>query len=351
MNLQSPHLTIEMTRDIFYCKEALPLESGEILPEFQLSYTTQGQLNAEKDNVIWIMHALTGDANPQEWWSGLVGEDKFYDPANYFIICANYLGSCYGSTQPLSSRPDTGKPYYYDFPNLTTRDIAASLDRLRLHLGLEKINTVIGGSLGGQVALEWAYSLQNRLQNAIIIASNAKASPWIIGFNETQRMAIESDETWGKEHPDAGKKGLETARAIGMLSYRHPQTFVQSQSETEEKTDNFKISSYLRYQGQKLANRFNALSYWILSKAMDSHDLGRGRGGTPNALARIHCRVLSIGVDTDVLFTCDESRYIARYVAKGTYREIKSAYGHDAFLIEYEQLHYILQSFYLENNQ
>ncbi|WP_162339791.1 homoserine O-acetyltransferase family protein [Cyclobacterium salsum] len=350
MNLQSPHLSIEMTRDIFYCKEALPLESGEVLPEFQLSFTTQGQLNGKKDNVIWILHALTGDANPQEWWAGLVGEDKFYDPANYFIICANYLGSCYGSTHPLSNRPETGKPYYYDFPNLTTRDIAASLDRLRIHLGLEKINTVIGGSLGGQVALEWAFSLENRLENAIIIASNAKASPWIIGFNETQRMAIESDETWGREHHAAGKKGLETARAIGMLSYRHPETFIQSQSETEEKRDHFKISSYLRYQGQKLANRFNALSYWILSKAMDSHDLGRARGGTANALARIQCRVLSIGVDTDVLFTCEESRYISRHVAKGTYREIKSVYGHDAFLIEYEQLQYILQSFYLENN-
>lgn len=350
MNLQSPHLTIEMTQEIFYCQEALPLESGESFPEFQLNFTTRGQLNNNKNNVIWVLHALTGDANPQEWWSGLFGEEKFFDPSKYFIVCANFIGSCYGSTQPLSNDPMHGKPYYYDFPNITTRDIAAALDKLRIHLGLERINTVIGGSLGGQVALEWAVTLGEKLENAIIVASNAKASPWIIGFNETQRMAIESDSTWGKSHPEAGKKGLETARAIGMLSYRHPLTFLQSQGETEEKRDGFKISSYLRYQGLKLANRFNALSYWILSKAMDSHDIGRSRGGTPVALSKIKCNVLSIGVDTDILFTSEESRYISKHVPNGTYREIKSIYGHDAFLIEYEQLQYILKSFYLENN-
>ena len=350
MNLQSPDLISQMTNEIFYCQEELQLESSEIMPGFQLSFTTQGMINTQKDNVIWVLHALTGDANPQDWWSGLVGEDKFYDPAKHFIVCANLLGSCYGSTQPMSENPKTGKPYYYDFPNITTRDIAKALDKLREHLGIGVINTVIGGSLGGQVALEWAYTLEDKLKNAVIIASNAKASPWIIGFNETQRMAIESDNTWGELNPGAGKKGLETARAIGMLSYRHPQTFIQNQSETEEKRDNFRISSYLRYQGLKLANRFNALAYWVLSKAMDSHDVGRGRGGTKKALTRVKCRVLSIGVDTDVLFTSEESEYISQHVNKGTYREIASIYGHDAFLIEYEQLNYILKSFYLEGN-
>jgi homoserine O-acetyltransferase len=350
MNLQSPYLIVEMTQEIFTCNEDLVLESGGTLPGFQISYTTQGHLTPKKDNVIWVLHALTGDANAQQWWSGLVGEDKFFDPSKHFIVCANFLGSCYGSTQPLSENPKTGKPYYYDFPNLTTRDIAASLDRLRKHLGIEQIDTVIGGSLGGQVALEWAYTLGERLKNAIIVASNAKASPWIIGFNETQRMAIETDQTWGVRHPDAGKKGLETARAIGMLSYRHPQTFLQNQCETEEKLDNYKISSYLRYQGLKLANRFNALSYWVLSKAMDSHDIGRERGGAETALFQIKARVLAIGVDTDVLFTSEESRFISHQVPKGTYKEISSIYGHDAFLIEYEQMNYILKSFYLESN-
>ena len=300
MNLQSQYLIVDMTQEVFNNDYELLLESGEKLPGFQISYTTQGHLTPEKDNVIWVLHALTGDANVQEWWSGLVGDDKFYDPTKHFIVCANLLGSCYGSTQPLSENPLTGKPYYYDFPNLTTRDMAKSLDLLRDHLGIEKIDTVIGGSLGGQVALEWAYSLGNRLKHAVILASNAKASPWIIGFNETQRMAIESDCTWGQHHPEAGKKGLETARAIGMLSYRHPKTFLQNQNDLGENLDNYRISSYLRYQGVKLAHRFNALSYWTLSKAMDSHNIGRGRDGAEKALSQIKSKVLAIGVDTDV---------------------------------------------------
>lgn len=350
MNHPFPFLISEMTQEIFSCEEGLTLESGVKLLQFQLAYTTQGHLVPTKDNVVWVMHALTGDANPHEWWSGLVGEDKFFDPTRHFIVCANLLGSCYGSTQPLSENPETGEPYFYDFPALTTRDMAQSLDKLREYLGFSSIHTVIGGSLGGQVALEWAYLLQDRLKHAVIVASNAKASPWIIGFNEAQRMAIAADGTWGKKQIDAGEKGLEAARAIGMLSYRHPTTFIQSQGETEEKTDGFKISSYLRYQGKKLANRFNAFSYWVLSKTMDSHDVGRGRGGTAIALAEIPCKVLSIGVDSDVLFVCEESRYITKHVHNGTYREVHSIYGHDAFLIEYEQLNYILKSFYLENN-
>lgn len=349
MNLQSQYLIVDMTQEVFRSEEELILESGETLPGFQISYTTQGRLTPQKDNVIWVLHALTGDANPHEWWSGLIGEDKFYDPTKHFIVCANLLGSCYGSTQPLSENPKTGKPYFYDFPSLTTRDMAKGLDILREHLGIQTIDTIIGGSLGGQVALEWAYSLGSQLKHAVVLASNAKASPWIIGFNETQRMAIETDCTWGQHHPEAGKKGLEAARAIGMLTYRHPETFLQSQNDSGEIRDNFKISSYLRYQGLKLSNRFNALSYWTLSKAMDSHNLGRGRGGTAKALAEIKAKVLAIGVDTDVLFTPSESQHISKYACYGTYREITSIYGHDAFLIEYSQMNYILKSFYLED--
>ncbi|GGF26874.1 homoserine O-acetyltransferase MetX [Echinicola rosea] len=350
MNLTSPYLITDMTQETFHCEEELNLESGESLPGFEISYTTQGHLTPKKDNVIWVLHALTGDANVHEWWSGLVGEDKFFDPTKYFIVCANLLGSCYGSTQPLSENPKTGKPYYYDFPNLSTRDMAKAFDRLRQHLGIQQIDTIIGGSLGGQVALEWSYNLQEQVKKTVIVASNSKTSPWTIGFNEAQRMAIESDSTWGQNSPDAGKKGLEAARAIGMLSYRHQDIFHASQAETEEKTDHFRVSSYLRYQGQKLSNRFNALSYWVLTKAMDSHDLGRGRGGTAKALSQIKAKVLSIGINTDLLFTKEESQFISKNVPNGTYREISSIYGHDAFLVENEQLNYILTSFYLENN-
>ena len=350
MNLKSPYLIIDMAQETYTNEDPLKLESGEFLPGFQLAYTTQGHLNTAKNNVIWVIHALTGDANVHEWWSGLVGEDKFYDPTKHFIVCANLLGSCYGSTQPLSENPKTEKPYYYDFPHLTTRDMALSLDLLREDLGIMEINTLIGGSLGGQVALEWAYLLKEKVKNTVILASNAKTSPWTIGFNETQRMAIESDSTWGQSIPEAGKKGLEAARAIAMLSYRHPENLAKNQADLEDKTDHFRVSSYLRYQGNKLANRFNALSYWTLTKTMDSHDLGRGRGGVKKALSEIPSRVLAIGVDRDLLFLKEESQFIAQNVQLGTYREIQSSYGHDAFLIAYSQLGYILSSFYLEAN-
>ncbi|MEN2282046.1 homoserine O-acetyltransferase [Algoriphagus sp. SE2] len=349
MNLKSQFATITMSQELFHSSTPLELESGEILSEFDLTYTTYGQLNEKKSNVIWVIHALTGDSNASEWWSGLIGEDKFYDPSYYFIICANLLGSCYGSTSPLSTIPNSEQSYYYDFPELTTRDLAASLERLREYLKIEQIHTLIGGSLGGQVSLEWAYTLGKKLTNAVILASTAKTSPWVIGINEAQRMAIEADNSWGKKTIDAGKKGLEAARAIAMLSYRHPDDFQKKQLDFEEKLDGFRAASYIRYQGNKISKRFNALSYWTLSKTMDSHDLGRKRGGVKKALSEITAKVLAIGVNSDLLFLSEESRFICEHAQKGTFKEINSTAGHDAFLIEFEQLSYFLKSFYLEN--
>ena len=349
MNLKSEYASISMIQELFHSNSSLSLESGESLPEFELFYTTYGQLNESKSNVVWVIHALTGDSNVTDWWNGLIGEDKFFDPSSHYIICANLIGSCYGSTNPLSVNPVSGKPYYYDFPQLTTRDQANALERLRTHLGITQINTLIGGSLGGQVGLEWAIILGGKLSNAIILASTAKSSPWVIGFNETQRMAIESDCSWGNEDENAGKKGLETARAIAMLSYRHPEDISRKQQETDSKLDNFKAASYLRYQGRKLSNRFNALSYWTLSKTMDSHDLSRKRESLESALHEIEANVLTVGVDSDLLFLASESQFISKNVKRGTYKEIHSTAGHDAFLIEFEQLVYILKSFYLQH--
>ncbi|WP_144604002.1 homoserine O-acetyltransferase family protein [Algoriphagus algorifonticola] len=350
MNLTSQYASITMSLELFQSTKPLALESGEYLSEFELAYTTYGNLNSDKSNVVWVVHALTGDSNVTDWWSGLIGEDKFFDPSDHFIICANLLGSNYGSTNPLSINPGTREPYYYEFPHITPRDLANSLERLRSHLKLEKIHTLIGGSLGGQVALEWAYSLGNKLENLVVLASTAKSSPWVIGFNETQRMAIESDCTWGEKSEFAGLKGLETARAIAMLSYRHPSDLQKKQLDNDHRLDHFKASSYLRYQGQKLAKRFNALSYWVLSKSMDSQDLGRGRGGLESALQQIEARVLTVGVNSDLLFLPEESQFISKHVKRGTYKEIQSTAGHDAFLIEFDQLSYLLQSFYLEKN-
>lgn len=324
----------------------MPLESGEILEDFTVAYTTYGILNADASNVIWVIHALTGDTQVADWWSGIVGEKAIYNFSSHFIICANLLGSCYGSTNPLSENPKTGLPYYESFPLVTTRDLANSLEQLRLHLKIDLIHTLIGGSLGGQVALEWAYLLGNKLQHAIVVAATAKTSPWVIGFNEAQRMAISSDSSWGHPQNDAGKKGLEAARAIAMLSYRNPLDLNTKQEETSHKLDGFFASSYLRYQGSKLTKRFNAYSYWTLTKAMDSHDIGRGRGGCEKALAKIYAKVLAIGVDSDLLFLNQESQNLVKPIKKGEHATLISTAGHDAFLIEFDQLSILIKDFY-----
>ncbi len=324
----------------------LNLESGEILEDFTLAYTTYGRLNADASNVIWVIHALTGDSNAADWWSGIVGERAIYNFSDHFIICANLLGSCYGSTNPLSENPKTGLLYYNRFPIVTTRDLAFSLELLREHLKIETIHTLIGGSLGGQVALEWAYLLGNKLKYAIVVASTAKTSPWVIGFNEAQRMAIASDSSWGQAQEDAGLKGLEAARAMAMLSYRNPQDLNAKQKETTDKLDGFLAASYLRYQGAKLTKRFNAFSYWTLTKAMDSHDIGRGRGGCEKALAEITATVLAIGVDSDLLFLDQEAQDLIKAIKKGEHATLFSPAGHDAFLIEFEQLSKLIEDFY-----
>jgi homoserine O-acetyltransferase len=338
-----------MKEAIFQSASALNLESGQQLTQFSLSYTTYGQLNADRSNVIWVVHALTGDSHAAQWWSGLVAEDAFYAHSDYYIVCANLLGSAYGSTNALSIDPSTGIPYFYSFPQLSTRDHAQSLDRLRAYLGIDHIHTVIGGSLGGQIALELAILLGDRVRHAVLIASAAKTSPWVIGFNEAQRMAIAADSSWGERIPEAGKKGMEAARAIAMLSYRHPTDLNFKQKETEEKLDGFLASSYLRYQGTKLAQRFNAFSYWSLTKSMDSHDVGRARGGLELALQRISANVLVVGVGSDLLFLPEESKLLSTLVVKGVYREVESHVGHDAFLIEFGQLATFLKAFYEES--
>jgi homoserine O-acetyltransferase len=224
--------------------------------------------------------------------------------------------------------------------------LANSLEQLRTHLKIDSIHTLIGGSLGGQVALEWAYLLGNKLQHVIAVAATAKTSPWVIGFNEAQRMAIASDSTWGQPKDDAGLKGLEAARAMAMLSYRNPLDINAKQKETADKLDGFLASSYLRYQGSKLTKRFNAFSYWTLTKAMDSHDIGRGRGGVEMALKSIQAQVFAVGVNSDLLFLAEEAQFLSQEVSSGSYGEIVSTAGHDAFLIEFTQLTSLIEEFY-----
>ncbi len=339
-----------LTNNNFEYKEAIKLESGEQLPGFSLNYSTFGKLNEKRDNIIWVCHALTANANFLEWWPGLFGENTLYNPDEYFIICANMIGSCYGSTGPLTENSLTGVPYFHSFPHLTNRDMVNTFDLLRKHLGFEKIHTLIGGSMGGQQALEWAIQENDVFENLIIIASNAKHSPWGVAFNESQRQAIALDLTWKLNTEKAGMKGMKVARSIALLSYRHYATYLATQNEeNENKIDDFKASSYQKYQGEKLAKRFNAFSYWTLSKAMDSHNIGRGRGGIEAALSSIKSRALFISIATDQLFPVSEQKYLADNVVNSQFEIIDSTYGHDGFLIEVDQLTESIQNFYRES--
>ena len=334
---------------IYHHQKELVLESGATLPGFQLAYTTYGTLTPQRDNVVWVCHALTGSSDFTDWWGGLFGEGKLYDPREWFVVCANTLGGCYGSTGPLSVNPATLQPYYNTFPQLTNRDIVKAFDLLRQELELGKVHTLIGGSLGGQQALEWALQQPVVFERLIHVASNARHSPWGIAFNESQRMAIRQDPSWGSSSVEAGREGLKTARAIAMLSYRHYNTYTGTQQEPGHSiTDNYRAASYQVYQGEKLANRFNAYTYWLLSKAMDSHNVGRDRGDVERALAQLKARSLFVGVDTDLLFPVEEQQYLHAQVKKSAFHLIRSNYGHDGFLVEVDQLTRAIQQFYQE---
>ncbi|MBN2597230.1 MAG: homoserine O-acetyltransferase [Marinifilaceae bacterium] len=335
-----------MNPECYIHKEGLQLESGECLKELELTYHTYGEYDPQRNNVIWVCHALTANSDVFDWWEGLFGENDFFNPKDYFIVCDNTLASCYGSTGPLSKNPDNGQAYYHDFPQLTVRDLVGAHEILRKHLKIERIHMMIGSSLGGMQAMEWAYLLNGKLDNLVILASNAKHSPWGIAFNESQRMSIEVDPTWKESNDEAGLNGMRVARSIALLSYRTYSTYDHSQQENEEgKTDHYRASSYQRYQGEKLARRFNAYSYWHLSKIMDSHDVGRGRNGLVSALNEIKSRTLVIGVNSDQIFPIQEQRFTAENIPNAEFLEINSIYGHDGFLLEQEQLTEVLKTF------
>jgi homoserine O-acetyltransferase len=331
---------------VFTYDNPLPLESGVVLSGYHLAYTTHGRLNAAKDNAVWIFHALTANSDPLEWWPGLTGEGRLFDPSRHFIVCVNMPGSCYGSIGPLDKKLKTGKPYYHDFPFFTPRDMIRAYRPLKDFLGIEKIHIGIGGSMGGQQLLEWAVEEPEGFDFIFPIATNARHSPWGIAFNTSQRMAIETDATWRERQPKAGLDGMKTARAIALLSYRNYNTY----REKQPRADNFPFgetgpagvareiwngaASYQRYQGEKLAKRFNAFSYYVLSQSMDAHDTGRGRGGVAKALQKVRARTLAIGIESDILFPPVDQQEIASLIPGGVYAAIDSSYGHDGFLLE-----------------
>lgn len=332
---------------IFKSDKPLQLESGKVLNGIEVAYHTYGQCDPERNNVIWICHAFTANSDAADWWPGIIGKGWLFDPDKHFIVCANILGSCYGSTGPLSTNPDTGKPWYLGFPALTVRDLVAAHELLRVHLGIGRIHSVVGGSIGAHQAMEWAIINPGIFDHLIIIAAGAYYTPWGIAFNESQRLALQADQSFYDESPEAGQAGLIAARSIALISYRNFIIYNKTQAEDDhEKTGDFRASSYQRYQGEKLVKRFHAHPYFTLLNILDSHNVGRGRGGVEKALAGIKARTLVVGITSDYLFATHEQVALAGQIPGALYCEIDSLYGHDGFLVEVEKVTKTINDFY-----
>lgn len=328
-----------MTVQSFTLSSTFVLERGASLPQPTLAYHTYGDPSKP---VVWVCHALTANSDVFDWWSGLFGPNDLFNPRDYYIVCANILGSCYGTEGPLSIQPGTNTPYYHQFPIATVRDMAMAHEALRKHLNIQKIHLLIGGSLGGQQAQEWVISQPDLVENLVLIATNARHSAWGIAFNESQRMAIAADTSWQESFEKAGDAGMRAARAMALLSYRHYDAYRQTQTDPAPLFDHYLAASYQQYQGEKLSRRFNAFSYYRLSQAMDSHHIGRNRGTLESVLNGISTRTFCISISSDMLFPPVEQQFLATHIPDARYAEISSDFGHDGFLVETAKLSALL---------
>jgi homoserine O-acetyltransferase len=363
---------------LFDSIHSMRMENGFDLSPITVAYETHGRLNSDGSNAILICHALTGDAHvagegvygeeilqqaphlramkPGQlgWWDGMIGPGRAFDPERYFIICSNILGSCYGTTGPTTLNPANGQPYRNTFPEVSVRDMINVQHALLKKLGVHKLHTISGGSLGGMQVMEWAVMYPQMVKSIIPIATSVQHSAWCIGLNHLARQAIINDPVWQQgDYKTQPFKGLSLARQIGMVSYRADHIFnsrfareyINSGATGSDNRHLFQVESYLSYQGEKLVKRFDANTFLYLSRAMDQHDVARGRGTLTDVLGSIRAKTLSLGIDTDILYPAHEQKFIASQIPHSTYREIKSIYGHDAFLIEFEQLTRIIKPF------
>lgn len=357
----------------------MPLERGGSIGPVHVAYETYGELDARGDNAILVCHALTGSAHAAGvhddhdvpgWWDPLIGPGKPIDTQRWFVVSSNVFGGCYGTTGPSSIDPSTGEPYGPTFPRFTVRDMVEVQRRLMDVLGIRSWASVVGGSMGGMQVLEWAASSPDRVRSIVPIAIGARHSAWAIGLNEVARRAIVADPVWNGGRYPRGRQpeiGLGLARAIAMLSYRSfdsleakfgrervevaadgdPDLPPETRSDVLGKmlSVGFEIESYLAYQGVKLSKRFDANTYLYITRAMDDHDVGEGRGSAAKALSAMTMPALVMGIDSDVLYPEREARALADQLPQARYATLRSPHGHDAFLIEFPQLAARLRSF------
>ena len=331
----------------FFCDKPFTLECGVTLPSLTIAYDTFGELNAERSNVVWVCHALTANSDVADWWPHTVEEGCFLDPTKYFTVCANFLGSHYGTTGPLSINPATGEPWYGDFPLVTVRDMVRVHQLLAEHLGIGRVKLLIGSSIGGFQCLEWCVMQPDFAEHAAFIATTPRTKPWASAFNESQRMAIEGDPTFGERSAEAGLAGMATARSIALLSYRGGMAYDKTQEDecSDEASFERRVLSYQRYQGEKLRRRFNAYSYYRLSQAVDSHNIARGRGKVEDVLKQIKAKSLVVAITSDILFPPSDHTVLVENIPDVEYHLIDSDFGHDGFLVEHEQLNRIILDF------
>jgi homoserine O-acetyltransferase len=331
------------------------LESGRVLHAVPVAYRTWGTLNASATNAVLVCHALTGDADAADWWGDLIGPGRALDTERFFVICPNVIGSPYGTLSPRTDTPETGAPYGPDFPRATIRDTVRLHRRLLWRLGVEQVAAAIGGSMGGMQVLEWAF-YGGFVRSLIPIAVGGRHTPWQIGWSEAQRQAIFADPNWNDGHytDDAPPlQGLAAARMMAMVSYRSHASFQQrfgrrlqpENGSPFEGRQPFTVENYLRYQGAKLTERFDANCYVALTEQMDTHDVSRGRGDYPEVLASIEHPTLAVGIDSDVLYPLVEQEELADTLPNATLEVLSSPHGHDAFLIEQEALGAIVRPF------
>ena len=347
------------------------LESGVQLPETRLAYQTWGRLNERRDNAVVVFHSLTGDADVTTWWSGLFGPGKAVDPEKHFVSCANLLGSCYGSTGPTSTNPATGRPWQADFPDVTVRDNVRAQQQLCAHLGVERVDMVIGGSLGGMLALQWA-AWDPSVRRVVAVATSAAHSAWCIAWSESQRQAIYADSAWNggfyaPDRPPAA--GLAAARMMAMLSYRNSDSFQQrfgrepaiagsatdaAGATAEAARPTYSVQSYLHHQGKKLVGRFDANSYVCLTHMANSHDLGiEKRNSDPERSARpsesgkksfgLEQPVLLVGIPSDILFPLADIEALAGQLERAEVATLPSPHGHDGFLLDADRLDVLIR--------